>query len=71
MPLSLNVEVLPGSGLRPVIAEALQLSRRLDIVVRLEFNGIPLDVHPTSEAEELCEFWEKQNKRRATIPSQW
>ena len=70
MPLLLNVEVLPGSGLRPVIAEALQLSRRLDIVVRLEFNGIPLDVLPTSDHDKLAEYWEKESRKRAESPTQ-
>ncbi len=54
-----ELEIIAGVSLKDAIADALRISKMLNIHVKFRFNGIGVNIYPNSDAAPAEIDWDK------------
>ena len=57
--ISLRLEGIAGSSIEDVAADALRVSKQLNIMVDFKFNGIYVPVAPHNTSQEIVEYFHR------------
>lgn len=56
----LTIEGMAGADIKNVAAQSLELSEKLNIIIKFDFNGIDCYVSPTSTIESITkQYWDR------------
>jgi len=68
MKLIVKMTCLPGTRIDEAVKEAIETSKRLQVYIDLDFNGITLFITPSSSVDEkITEFYEELKRKDLTI----
>lgn len=65
--IALRIEVISSTKIEDSVSEALALAKKLDVNIKFEFNGVPVFVTPSSDADMLVDYYRADCKLFRTL----
>lgn len=58
----INAEIIAGSSILQAVEESIDMAKKLGCMVTFSFNGININVTPSSDKEEEINYYHRMNK---------